>query len=90
MRTQIQQTGSNTVRISYETPLFGDLVTREFRVAFPHGYVRDEDGRQVCAGLDRLGDTLEAYPETLIEVVRAEYRRMRRREAAELKRYRLN
>lgn len=60
----------------------GDTVIRQFWVAPGGGCVREIDeqhpgtmGRQVCVGLVGVGYTLTATPDTLIDVIRSEYRR---------------
>lgn len=95
MRAVIRQTTPGYVQISYDN-WTGSRVTREFYVPTSGGYAREwalsPSGRerenhnaQVCVGLNRLGKTLEAHPETLLDTIRAEYRRMRRWERAESK-----
>lgn len=46
----------------------------EFSVPTNGGYVRDDQGRQVCERLARRGYTLESSPENLLDVIRAEHR----------------
>lgn len=61
---------------------------REFHI--PHttsgeGYVREGSnmGYQVCDGLTHSGNTLRATPETLISVIRREWRKYRQSESYE-------
>lgn len=52
-----------------------------------HRYVRDEHGRQVCEGLERMGGTLTALDDgsgaDLLATIRREWARARRWERAE-------
>lgn len=77
----------NECTLSYDDPLTGDRVTREFWAPHGGGYIRDVThqpgtlGEQVCARLARRGSTLRWHPEqglTLADTIRREYRRMRR------------
>jgi hypothetical protein len=73
-------TQSGPVVIAKYEAWTGDLVAREF---FARGsYVYESTGRgerQVCARLSTRGETLRAS-EPLIEIIRSEYRAMRRDE----------
>lgn len=77
MRARIKATGTSRVTISgapYRLNLDG-----EFSVHAPHtgGYVRFDDGSQVCEGLSRRGNTLEWDPRfgPFIELIRREHRK---------------
>lgn len=64
---------------------FGDTVTREFWIPNVTGraYVREGD-KQVCYGLCRLGNTMTVDPgERLVDVIRKEWRAIRRAERAD-------
>ena len=83
MKTTIKQTGPREVTLSYEDP-FNGPVSREFFCPSAGAYVREWDARRkewnqnVCAGLANTGWTLTATPETLLAVVRREWRQNRR------------
>lgn len=100
MRAKIRQIDTNYVQISYNDRT-DSRVTREFYVPVSGGYVREtalysngcereNHNAQVCVGLNPIGRALEAHPDTLLDTIRAEYRRMRRWERAESKKYSLH
>lgn len=83
MKTKIWQDG-NRVVVEYDDVFTGERRRREFMVPANGGYVREwisGGWRQVCDGLEALGDTLY-LPEgaSLIALIRHEYRAMRRAE----------
>lgn len=71
----------------------GDRI-REFWVPYQGGYVREVDelhpgtlARQVCRCLDHRGDTLTSTREHLLDLIRREYARARRRDEREESRW---
>lgn len=78
MRTKITP-DKNTVHLEYTDPRTGERIKRSFTIAWSGGAVRDQDGRQVCRGLDGFGVTLQCeHPRFLPELIRAEYQRLYR------------
>jgi hypothetical protein len=75
--TSIKRVGSNSVRLTYTDILYGRRVQREFTVPHCGGYVREDD-KQVCVGLSRMGPTLVADPDTLLDVIRKEWKSFKR------------
>ena len=72
---KISKISENTVRIFYPCG-----ATQDFYCPIDgHGYVRTEDGGQVCRGLASRGQTLEAGPDSLLSVIRTEHGRLMRR-----------
>ena len=78
---RIWQTSDGSIRLRY-TDDFGDTSVREFWVPSGGGYVREVDtkrpgtlGAQVCERLESRGNTLSATRETLLDLIRREYRR---------------
>lgn len=86
-KTSITTDWTGRVTISYDDRYSGERVTREFSCPVDGGYVRDQDGKQVCERLCSLGSTLWASRAELAAVIRREYRAMRRAEAREANRY---
>ncbi|MPS30043.1 MAG: hypothetical protein E2576_14210 [Alcaligenaceae bacterium] len=91
MRTSLTVGTSGAVTIAYDDGFLGERVTRTFVCDANGGYVRemDNDGRypQVCEGLARLGNTLSCGSRAALpELIRREYRRMRRTEQAQQRR----
>ena len=80
-RAFIKQHGLDVLAI-YSDELRGEAVKRTFFVRGAYVYETCEDGRdrQVCDRLATRGSTLRATPETLLRVIRNEYRAMRRSE----------
>jgi hypothetical protein len=80
---RIWATESGTVCLRHEDEFgHGSDSIREFWVPTHGGYVYEVKGanhgvlgRQVCRRLSRTGSTLWATPETLIDVIRTEYRK---------------
>lgn len=66
--------------------IFGDEVNRTFSVPVDRGYVR-EGSRQTCERLHCMGSTLMATRETLLAVIRREYRAMYRQNLKDQKNY---
>ena len=73
-----------TVRLTYYHPHDG-FVSRIYWVPAHGGYVHQTTwerpgtlGFQVCERLSSMGNTLWATPDNLAQVIRREYRRMRR------------
>lgn len=87
----------NDVTIEYDDATSGERVTETYFV--PHSVsgqpmyvrIRDKAGRypQVCAGLASTGSTLSATPQTLLSVIKREYKAMRAAERREESRYAL-
>jgi hypothetical protein len=75
------------VTIAYTDSMSGERRTRAFTTTRPEGpsYVIEIDQRgqypQVCERLASTGSTLMAQRETLADVIRREYRAMRRSDA---------
>lgn len=87
-RTTISETGNREVTLSY-TNLDGDRIDRVFWIPMTssgNAYIRERvrpnraNDPQVCDALYGTGNTLSATPETLIEVIRREWRARRRAE----------
>ena len=82
-RFTVNQSGT---RVTLHTP---NGVTRTFCIPYTlssgEGYVREGDnmGPQVCDGLTHRGNTLRATPESLLPIIRAEWRRWKRSEEYE-------
>ena len=83
-RPTITKTDSNTVALVAIDPVTEERIERIFTVPTNGGYVRDEQGRQVCKRLASRGDTLTATDaDDLLRTVRSEwaaYRRSAKRE----------
>lgn len=84
MKTSITQDSNGYVTISYDDAISGARITTTYFAprssSGKAGYVKIADGRnypQVCEGLASTGNTLTATPETLLSVIRREYRKMR-------------
>lgn len=80
MRTTIQATSPNRVTLTH-TRWSGERVTMYLVAPAGGGYVRFDHGGQVCDQLASTGPTLHwpgTYP--LIDLIRHEYRAMRRAE----------
>lgn len=78
MRTKILELYPGLVKLTYSTD-DGERLTRHFIAV--GGYVREWSPRgsnpQVCEGLGRRGATLMASPDTLVSVIRREWRKYR-------------
>jgi hypothetical protein len=93
-RTTIKPLDDNHVVIRYADCYTGEIIEREFWAPSGGGYVREIDaahpgttGRQVCELLEGVGPTLYwGGHGRLIDVVRREYRAMRRVERREQQR----
>lgn len=88
MKTKITIDNAGFVTINYDDAFNGDRIARTFFCPDQGGYVREQDaaGRypQVCERLGSMGNTLSASSRIqLAEVIRREYRAMRRAEARE-------
>ncbi len=84
MKMQLTAT-SNRVALEYDDAYEGRRVTREFMVPHNGGYVREwigNDWTQVCDRLAHRGSTLMCAEGKLPALIRSEYRKMRRAEAA--------
>ena len=84
MKAKIYQSGTHEVTAEYDD-VMGERVERVFWIAQTTdetAYVREGDS-QVCDALASTGDTLRAAPNTLIDVIRKEYRAMKREWARE-------
>jgi hypothetical protein len=88
-RTKFTATDDHLCSLLYEDAATGDFVTRHFFAPADGGYVREwvnggRDARQVCDALGAGGATLYwSGRKPLIEMIRREFRLMRRRERAE-------
>jgi len=72
MRTRFTL-GGCAVRLDYDG--YSGPVTETFHVPWRGGYIRDGNGRQVCARLDSRGPTLEARdPAHMLAIVRREWK----------------
>lgn len=93
MKTTFTTDSYGRVTIAYDEQLTGERITRTFTCQPQGGYVweigfRDGNRRQVCDQLSGGGNTLSAGGiETLIKVIRREYRAMRAAEKREAARY---
>ena len=87
MRTRIESDG-HRVTLTYTDRWDGEI-TRTFVAPSCGGYVREiwpgrnSDAQQVCEGLYSSGDTLESSTDTLLAVIRREWRRRRAAERRE-------
>ena len=87
-KTIITQDNSGSVTIEYDHRDGDHRVSRTFSCSATGGYVRERDQEghypQVCERLYSWGNTLMAADRThLLEVIRREYRAMRRAEQRE-------
>ena len=83
MKAKITTDAQGYVTLSFDHALSGERVTETFSCPLDGGYVRDSKGRQVCDALATTGSTLRCSGrDNLINVIRREYRRMRREYAA--------
>ncbi len=80
-RRRIWQSGDSCVFLRDEDD-FGRDIVREFWVPSKGGYVREIDvahpgtlGQQVCNRLSHQGSTLSATRDSLLDLIRREYRR---------------
>lgn len=85
-KMQMTVESSGHVEISFTDAYTDERVTRRFSAPTAEGYVTEHmrGGRtgQVCEQLASTGSTLRASRETLADVIRREYRAMRRAEKA--------
>jgi len=75
----------NTTRIRREFCVFGcDIIlphsTKPYNFRYVREYIGNGNYQQVCNRLNTMGPTLMATNETLIDVIRREYRKMRQSE----------
>lgn len=92
MKTTIKTDAQGYVTISYDDADSGERITTTYFCPLNGGYVRIRDAAQrypqVCERLSGSGSTLMCSSrEKLAEVVRREYRAMRRAEKREAARY---
>lgn len=81
MKTSIKANSNNCVTLKYSDSFTGEIVTAEITAPAQGGYVR-VNGRQMCKKLRVMGSTLTWSGDTpLINLVRSEYRAMRRSES---------
>ncbi len=74
-RTTIRATASNYVSISYDCPLTGERIEREFSVPRNGEDVREFD-KQVCEYLANMGPALCVNDQSdLLPVIRCEWRK---------------
>lgn len=65
----------NSATVEYDDAISGKRITLTIGAGMGGGYVRDNDGQQVCKGLGNRGDTLLWNGTTpMIDVLRREYR----------------
>lgn len=86
MRANIYQDANGFVTVQYDEFITGDRVRRIFTAPLASGYVQESVGhnwQQVCDHLRSCGPTLIASRETLLGLIRGEYRAMRRDEQRE-------
>ena len=90
MKAKFRILVDGTVSIDYDD-VIGDRVEREFICPVEGGYVRERVGngyRQVCERLSSGGSTLMvSNRKSLIDVIRSEYRAMRRNDNKYTSRY---
>jgi hypothetical protein len=72
MKTQIKQLSNGDVSVSLDQ--MGERVTEVFTCPTAGGYVRTSKGRQVCKRLSWQGSTISASADTLLAVIRREYK----------------
>ena len=79
MKAVIRQTGTNEVTLQQDSPWGGPRETIKYYVPHGGGYVRQRsrsgNDPQVCEMLANSGSTLEAKPDTLLALIRAENKR---------------
>ena len=79
MKATITADAQGYVTLRFDHPLTDERVTETFACPLGGGYVRDSKGRQVCDALATTGSTLLCSGrDNLINVIRREYRQMRR------------
>jgi hypothetical protein len=86
MKTTITSDDQGYITISYDCAYTGERITRTFFCPINGGYVRESlhDYPQVCEQLAHHGSTLTCSSRGhLIDVIRREYRAMRRAEKRE-------
>lgn len=89
MNTKITTTDTGTVVLAYDDE-DGSRIEREFMVREEGGYVREHNPRtyewkQICERLSSRGPTLMASSRAaLADVIRREYKAMRRAEKSEV------
>ena len=88
MKTQFQTLPNGNVVLSFDHPIYGDRVTREFMCPVNGGYVKYWDGKdwkQICDGLMSSGNTLRSPSrDQLPALLRREYRKMVNRHRREM------
>jgi len=86
MKAKITPTKFNTVMVEYDDAINGERRIREFMAPSAGGYVHEwlaGEWKQVCDGLAFRGSTLFLHKNcSLLEMIRREYRAMRRNEKA--------
>lgn len=92
MTTTFISHGQHEASVTYTDAVTQATVQRVFMCSRNGGYVQEiyDAGRtqQVCEALGRTGNTLLcSAQESLVDVLRREFRKMRRRERAELARF---
>jgi hypothetical protein len=87
MRTKFTVHTSGAVTVEYDTAVFEERVERTFfkRGAYVYETTKNGNGAQVCDRLQSTGETLRAPSDEskLVDVIRAEYKAMRRAEVAQ-------
>lgn len=68
MKASVKKISSNEVSVSLDGNYYGTYSVRPG----VGGYVRDENGNQVCERLGRRGYTLQSTPDNLAKVIRRE------------------
>jgi hypothetical protein len=80
-RAKFIEHSATHVSLTYFCDLWDEEVTRDFFVrSIEGGYVRDGNGNQVCDYFYSRGPTLDSSGHDLLEFIRREYRRFKRRE----------
>lgn len=77
MKTQIKKITDSRVSVKYQDLITDDI--REFELYAPAngGYVRFDNGNQVCEKLSTRGNTLTwSGSKPLVNLIRAEYKKM--------------
>lgn len=84
MKAKFIATANHRVVIQFCPVVSGDeMVEIEYSAPVSGGYVRNSDNKQVCKKLSTRGDTLQwAGDKSLIDLIRREYKAMRRAEKA--------
>lgn len=81
MKTTIKAVSDQQVQIAFTDQLTGQDVSLDLSAYGGGGYVRDAKGQQICRSLAYSGSTLSwDGKQPLVDLIRREYRAMRRQE----------